>query len=197
MSDVQKWVATLDALAAEIVATGRPPRAQSACQRCSQWACCSLACLPCCLWSTLWRAVVCPCMCLVRGPRFACSNNGCTDATDACISRCAESIERRRVLPPMPPLTAATPASDIEALTAALAGLEARFQAPLLHKSTAAAPAATTARYVLVDVVVKPLVRDRYVVPANAAQALHALRVRLQQDHGPLPVSASPPSDTV
>lgn len=44
-----------------------------------------VCCLPCLSWSAFWRIIVCPCMCLCKGPGFACSNNGCTDGTDQLV----------------------------------------------------------------------------------------------------------------
>lgn len=55
-----------------------------------RWSCYILGipigCAPCFVWSTIWRIVACPGMCLCKGPGFACSDNGCTQLSDRCIA---------------------------------------------------------------------------------------------------------------
>ncbi len=50
-------------------------------------------CAPCVVWSCMWRMIACPCQCMCKGAGHACSNNGCTEPTDYCLSSCIHSIE--------------------------------------------------------------------------------------------------------
>lgn len=56
---------------------------------------CGITCIPCCIWSTFWRIVGCPCQCLFRGPSYCVSNNGCTRCSDPCITACVRTVETR------------------------------------------------------------------------------------------------------
>jgi hypothetical protein len=86
------WAADVEKVVAHVVATGGElPPAHSALRRASDVAGLSVCCLPCVAWSTVMRIVACPFMCLCKGPAFMCSNNGCTDPSDACISAAVDA----------------------------------------------------------------------------------------------------------
>lgn len=51
----------------------------------------SLTCMPCfcglCIcWSAFFRIIACPIQCIFHGPKFICSDNGCTSCTDITVS---------------------------------------------------------------------------------------------------------------
>lgn len=74
-----------------IVKTGKPVvrKQYGTVKRCTyKWLAMPISCSPCFLWSTIWRVIVCPVQCCAKGSEFACSNNGCTDPSDNCISKC-------------------------------------------------------------------------------------------------------------
>ncbi len=50
-----------------------------------KWCLTPVICLPCIVWSAMWRCVACPFQCLFYGPHMCISNNGCTDPTDQCV----------------------------------------------------------------------------------------------------------------
>lgn len=66
--------------------------------------CCCLifTCIPCCIWSSFWRILLCPCMCIIKGAGFACSNNKCTDCTDNCLSHVNNEVWSKQSLSLMP-----------------------------------------------------------------------------------------------
>ena len=52
--------------------------------------CCSL----CIVWSTTWRCLACPYQCLCYGPSAMCSDNGCTQCSDICLSESCKGINK-------------------------------------------------------------------------------------------------------
>lgn len=81
------WVAQANVILDAFHKTGEVPYKYSKAKRVASYSCCGfITCLPCILWSTVMRIIACPCMCMAKGPGFICSNNGCTDPTDKCIS---------------------------------------------------------------------------------------------------------------
>lgn len=62
--------------------------------------CIPLCCFPCFLWSTLLRCFCCPISCFKGdGPL---SNNGCTNASDKCISHAIKEVNKHEVCPSPP-----------------------------------------------------------------------------------------------
>lgn len=60
-----------------------------------------LACLPCILWSAIWRLIACPCVCMKYGGSYACGDNGCTSMTDDCVFGCFDLIDEKAVPNPI------------------------------------------------------------------------------------------------
>ena len=57
----------------------------------------SLACLPCIVWSAVWRFIACPFVCMTYGSEYACGDNGCTSVSDACVFGCLTVIDEKDV----------------------------------------------------------------------------------------------------
>lgn len=56
-----------------------------------------LACLPCIVWSAIWRLIACPFVCMTYGGEYACGDNGCTSVSDACVFGCVTVIDEKDV----------------------------------------------------------------------------------------------------
>ena len=82
-----------------IMSSDEPPYVKSVAERASLLTCMPFLCAPCCLWSTCWRCVACPFMCACKGVGFVCSNNGCTNITDAVIGDYYNKANEREFLP--------------------------------------------------------------------------------------------------
>lgn len=78
------------------------PMRHNALVRSVNWCALPVICAPCCIWSTMWRIMCCPFMCLVKGPSFVCSDNGCTFLTDACMARYIEDTISLNRMSPLP-----------------------------------------------------------------------------------------------
>ena len=116
------YAAAVLRVTASIVATGERPYVHGAVRRAASWCAMPVWCGACCIWSTFWRAVACPVMCMCKGAGFACSNNGCTDGTDACIGAYVGAIGEREAL------RHAAPADASPQLLDAIAEVETHFR---------------------------------------------------------------------
>lgn len=64
----------------------RPHKHKNSTRFIGRYLCLPCCCVPCILWSSLWRLICMPCSCMAGyGPV---SNNPCTDITDTAISTC-------------------------------------------------------------------------------------------------------------
>lgn len=89
-----EWIQKANAILAHYNKKQSPPLKHAAHHR---WACylCGIpvGCFPCLLWSTIWRLIACPCVCLCKGGIYACSDNGCTTMTDKCIGDTIDEVQ--------------------------------------------------------------------------------------------------------
>ena len=115
------YAAAVLRVTASIVATGELPYVHGTAWRATSWGVMPVWCGACCIWSTFWRAAACPVMCMCKGAGFACSNNGCTDCTDACITDYVDAIGAREAL------RHAAPADASPQLLDAIAEVETHF----------------------------------------------------------------------
>jgi len=95
----EKWYGIALKYATDYARTRRVPKQHNVIVRAYSLACCPLVCGACCIWSTLARFVACPCQCICNDPRSCCSNNSCTDGTDACMGLCIHETLRNIELP--------------------------------------------------------------------------------------------------
>jgi hypothetical protein len=58
-----------------------------------------IACLGCISWSTVWRLFCCPVQVFKNGFYYSCSNNGCTDCSDMCLTSAYKTANERQTLP--------------------------------------------------------------------------------------------------
>jgi hypothetical protein len=176
-SDPAAYAACVMRVTASIEATGKLPYQHGVAWRGSSWACLPCWCGACCMWSTLWRVAACPFMCACKGPGYACSNNSCTECTDACMSDYVNAIGMRESV------RTATQADACPQLIDAIAALEDIFRGVTSFTETHIA---------LMLCVVGPLTwvpgtaHSGRVLPSLAMERLAATRARLiaQSDHG-------------
>ena len=137
------------------------PKKFPACSRGCGLALCVPLCGACFVWSALWRVLLCPFQCLCSGPGAALSNNGCTDVTDACITRYVGEVNADAAVWALS-AALATPSSPEtrEAFAQVLASLRAEFADQ--------GRSYTTAHYTLCYKVVSSL-SGVPVLPGNAA----------------------------
>jgi hypothetical protein len=109
-----------------IMATGHPPHIHGFAMRAASWAFMPCWCGACCLWSVCCRVVACPCMCASRGPGAACSENGCTEASDTLIEHYVAEIDEREALPSPSPTT--RDMADIPELLLAIDVVDGHFR---------------------------------------------------------------------
>jgi hypothetical protein len=92
---IEQWrdffLADMDSL----VATGKKPvrMKRSKGKRILGWVTCSIGCLPCEIWSIATRLLLCPFICLTKGPGGICDQNGCSVPSDTMIASCIEVLE--------------------------------------------------------------------------------------------------------
>jgi hypothetical protein len=84
--DKQNYIQLFEYIFTAFKADGKVPYKYSKVRRTLSLATYSITCLPCCLWSTVCRCIACPLMCCQKGCGNICSNNGCTDPTDLCMT---------------------------------------------------------------------------------------------------------------
>ena len=141
----KSWAADVEKVVAHAVATGGElPPALSALRRASDAVGLSVCCLPCVAWSTVMRIVACPFMCMCKGPAFMCSNNGCTDVSDACIGGAADAINAEYDISNKVPIVASK--DDGELVVAALRRIDGGYSTNIrvfyaIHGATEAAVA--------------------------------------------------------
>ena len=142
---------------------------------------CTPICIPCIVWSSVWRVLCCPIYCF--------NGNPCTAVTDQCIVGCMEGIEgikndnKRGKVQPTIPTGMLTPLSQVLATSAAgekevcnafvvlLQSLKNMFD----HKDTF-----DITDYIICDNVVAPLSGLPEVAPADASQEIHTLIKQLE-----------------
>lgn len=100
-----EWIVGAHGMLTHYKKTGTLPRANNIPMRAAKCSFFSITCIPCCMWSTFWRFVACPCMCCLKGGSFACSDNGCTTLSDGCIEASWRETFRHRALMPLPNLS--------------------------------------------------------------------------------------------
>lgn len=71
-------------------------------QKATKYMTISFVCLPCILWSTVFRVIACPFQCIINGPSFLCSDNVMTDESDTCVSIACEQVKNQGYLKKMP-----------------------------------------------------------------------------------------------
>lgn len=90
---VNEWIDSAKSMIVHVQTRGDLPNKHNAAYR---WSCYVLGipimCSPCFVWSTLWRIIACPGMCICKGAMFACSNNKCTDPSDMCIASTVKEL---------------------------------------------------------------------------------------------------------
>ena len=158
-----------------IMTTGDLPHAHSVARRTSSWACMPFCCGLCCFWSTCWRIVACPIMCVCKGAGFACSNNGCTTLTDALLHEYVDAVNKREDA-----VCVLTPGDVSQSLLDAIGVVEGHFR-------DATTAGFTSKHRTLAKAVVAPLCRfnktssndNNYCCSNNALELLVALRVQL------------------
>lgn len=143
------------------------------------WTMCPLACGACCLWSTIWRVLACPCVCAMHGPGACCSNNGCTDGTDDCICACVTELERTPLK--LGRFTGQASTESTDDLVKTIEKVLCKFQ-----KKTD--EAYTIVHYTLFDTIVVPLVESfcenenvSGSGPANADELLKRVLAKLKR----------------
>lgn len=99
---VSSWIHDCLSIVDAFDSGSRLPKKQHGGVRAAGTVACPLACGICCAWSTLARLVACPCMCVCRGPGFACSDNRCTRLTDDCVAVYWTSLHAPQKLAAMP-----------------------------------------------------------------------------------------------
>lgn len=79
--------------------SGYVPTKYGSVTKASACLCCSIVCLPCCVWSTIWRVLMCPFSCTFHGSHFICSDNGCTTPSDTCLVKVYDEFSSIQKLP--------------------------------------------------------------------------------------------------
>ena len=100
--DIEVWSDQMLAMMEHIEKKLNPPFVMSSPSRICCYVACPLVCGSCCIWSTIWRIFACPFMCIANGCHSICSNNGCTNVTDACIDGYLKNIKGVIVLQSFP-----------------------------------------------------------------------------------------------
>lgn len=100
--DNNEWISRLQSTIAHFKEHGVPMSQYSKPTRVIGMGTIPLVCIPCVIWSMFWRVVCCPVMCFNKGAGFVCSDNGCTGASDICISTCYTQINAPAKLGPLP-----------------------------------------------------------------------------------------------
>ena len=173
--DPAAYAARVQRITESIMTTGELPHAHGVAQRTSSWACMPFCCGLCCFWSTCWRVVACPFMCICKGAGFACSNNGCTNITDAMLHEYVNSINKRE-----DNIGVLTPKDVSSQLLDAITEVEGHFRG--------VTTGFTSKHHTLAKAVVAPLCRfnrtssndlNSYCCSSNALELLAALRIQL------------------
>lgn len=98
----QAWLSGAERIVQSFAEHGEVPYMHSLPRRASDLVAMPLCCGLCCVWSCAWRVLACPFQCCCKGAGYMCSNNGCTDGTDACVAAYYDAATKRVVLPAMP-----------------------------------------------------------------------------------------------
>ena len=130
--------------------------------------CYGITCLPCYIWSTIWRILACPFQCMVNGTYFICSNNHCTNHTDKCIYDNIGEVNKRITF------------TNIE-----ISKLSNEDKQKLLEfieylKNIFNVISFTRIHYILCDIIIKPLTSDIRVLPNQALYSLETLKLLIQ-----------------
>lgn len=102
MSYSDTWIKTAELVFTEFKKSGQIPYVDNGFTRTTNCVCTPFCCLPCIIWSCVWRVACCPCQCCNNGISYMCSNNGCTDPTDNCVGSMYEAGNKRVTLPKFP-----------------------------------------------------------------------------------------------
>lgn len=101
-SHVISWIDKLVFIVTSYEQTGKPPNQHSLGGRILMYSCLPISCFPCLAWSILWRCISCPGQCIINGPGYMCSDNGCTECSDVCVEACAKDAGAYQILGPIP-----------------------------------------------------------------------------------------------
>ena len=185
MPAAPSYITTLSCVATFIQEHGKAPRVMSTAGRTVSYLCCPFACALCCCWSTCWRIIACPWVCLCKGPAYACSNNGCTDIPDAIIGAYVKNIDE--------PLSFATFDVQKAANADLFLALELINKLQNMFALTTVGTVATVAtvvtsttykpwHYVLCDVVVRPLTGNIRVLPCDVEDMLNLFQASIRRE---------------
>jgi hypothetical protein len=164
-----QYASEMRLIAGHIMSTGGDmPKRYNIGQRAGSVACAPLMCLPCCVWSLLWRCLACPIQCCVHGVSYACSDNGCTAITDACVAGWFDAFTESRKLARLSECVdfSSAKVDDVQSLLKAIDEVAALFPTEAQYLRT---------HYALVKNVVDPMI-GRDVLPSNAVVSLAHVR---------------------
>lgn len=160
--DLRKLSMVADAIIAH--PRGNVPDENSGAHKAAMYVGFPLFCLPCFVWSILFRCIACPCQCMWNGPWASCSDNGCTTIPDVCIGQCDERINRK---------VSFAEFFDMDADGYSASDINVAFQLSVkLLEQFHGRNSFDRVHYNLTDVVVRPLVNMPTIMPGSVENAL-------------------------
>ena len=162
MKEIPNYITALNEATKYIVRTHSAPKIMSLPGRVIAYGTCPLLCAPCGCWSTFWRCIACPFVCVFNGPMYSCSNNGCTNPSDAIIGVYLKHIGESTYFTRFDIHHAAT--VDLVMALGLIATLQSIMNVEKFEPF----------HYILCDVVIRPFTSHMSLLPANCVNELAA-----------------------